>query len=136
MPHLFRKYCPPYYFGRIEGFLKRDITGFCFTEIGGQGRCRIENSISAFKKPTSRIVLGEVFPPAGKSYYHLWAIDDKGVVDSVCPISTPFCRNRRVFAVINATSLVLERSNLTSDEDKEQVRWGLVYLSGFKRSIF
>ncbi len=65
----------PRAWGWIEGRAGWDMTGFMFSPYGGNGECRIVNSLEAFSRPNTRIIFGEIVPPDREPYPHLWVQD-------------------------------------------------------------
>ena len=125
----------PRAWGWVEGKLGWDMTGFWFSPLGGNGSCRIANTKAALSLPDSRIVLGEMFPIDRKPYPHLWVEQRGRTIDQVCPPDRPACSNRREFAVVNSSTLQIEKQTPGSDKDLKLIRWGIEYLKGFKSAL-
>lgn len=125
----------PRAWGWVEGKLGWDLTGFWFTPIGGNGKCRIINSAAAFSLPGSCIIFGEITPLDRKPYPHLW-VELKGkIVDEVCPPENPECRVRRQFATVDTISLQIVSQSSRSNTDFKGIKWGLEYLAGLKSAL-
>ncbi len=125
----------PKAWGWLEGKLGWDLTGFCFTPLGGNGSCRIVNSAIAFSTPGSSIVFGEIVPPGGKPYPHMWVVKDEATIDQVCPPEDGACRERREFARVNPDNLQIESEAPRSEKDRVHIKWGLKYLEGLKDAL-
>lgn len=126
----------PHFWGIIESKVGGDITGFWFTPWFGQGNCRIINSKAALEIDGSKIVFGMVTRQDGESYPHLWATNGANIIDYTCPMTVSSCRNRKVFAVINPQTLVIEYQNASNNAEEHQIEWGISYLSGFKNNVY
>jgi hypothetical protein len=126
----------PYAWGYLEGSFNRDMTGWWFSSYQGEGNCRIVNGREAFSHPGARIIFGLVYPPNEKPYPHLWALNDNGkVLDDVCPLDNPSCKQRRVLAVIDAKSLKVLSRTPASEMERKQIAWGVKYLDGLKSGM-
>lgn len=121
----------PRYWGMIEGVVGWDMTGFCFTPLGGSGDCRIKNSIEAFNTPDSQIIFGIITEPQGRRYLHLWALDGrKTIIDKNCPPEKDICKNRRIFASIDPFTFDVISQNPLTREETLTIPWGQKYLNG------
>lgn len=125
----------PRAWGWVEGELGWDLTGFWFTPIGGNGKCRIVNSVAAFSLPGSRIIFGEIAPVDRRPYPHLWVELNEKIVDEVCPPVNPECLVRRQFATVDPISLQIVSQSSKSYMDLKRVKWGLEYLAGLKSAL-
>lgn len=127
----------PELWGFLEGTFGHDMTGFWFSPIGGNGNCRIDNAKLAIAEPdTRKIVFGVVSPPNGKPYPHLWAsAPGDQILDTVCPLTNPACRQRRAFAVLDPRTLIVEQKMIIEEMDEYHVKWGQKYLKGLKSAI-
>lgn len=125
----------PWTWGWLEGTLEWDMTGFCFSPLGGNGNCRIVNAKEAFSRPGSRIIFGELSPPGRKPYPHLWAEEEGEIIDVVCPAAQPGCGVRRAFATVNPSTLQIEGQSPQTDKDQRDIRWGISYLGGLKAAM-
>lgn len=123
----------PEIWGKIEGTTGYDHTGFAFTPWGGMGNCRVVNSKLALETPGSKIVFGMLTPLNGRSYPHLWAVDqNNNILDLSCQATSPNCKDRKMFAVIDPNTLNLDTKNPTNAAEAHQISWGIKYLSGLK----
>ena len=125
----------PIAWGRMERLTGSDMTGFAFTPWAGFGNCRIRNSQEAFKREGSKIVFGEIsiHDKRGNAIEiaHLWALGPKGgVVDLTCPPRVP----RRIFAIVDASTLTLEFAQPANSVEQQQIAWTINYLHGLKPS--
>ncbi len=125
----------PYLWGWLEGKTGWDMTGFYFSPWIGDGHCRIENSIAAFRNNKSKILFGMVTTRPGKMFPHLWVVKDEVIIDTVCPITDPDCCNRRIFAIVDPVTLKLEYEKPVTATESYQIKWTLVYLAGLKRAL-
>lgn len=122
----------PRQWGWVEGKFNRDMTGWWFSTWQGEGSCRLDNSIEAFKLPGSKIMLGLIYPPDTEPYPHLWVTKGSSVIDLSCSPEKPACRKRRVFAVVDSQTLKIEQQNSMNDKESKQTKWGVEYLKGLK----
>lgn len=123
----------PRVWGMIEGVTGIDHTGFAFTPYGGNGNCRIINAKHALKTPGSKIIFGMITPPNGRSYPHLWVTENGNIYDASCRMTEPACQERKMFAVIDPSTLATEIEKPQNEAESYQLRWGLEYLSGLKK---
>jgi hypothetical protein len=117
--------------GIVEATLKRDITGFAFSDFGGEGRCRIFNTVATLRHGgDSRIVLGLVYRD-GKEEDHLWGVDDQRIIDVVYPDPS----NRQVLAVVNPHTCAIEASAPRNARDTKNIANAIEYLRGFISTV-
>lgn len=122
----------PEMWGRFEGKFNRDMTGWWFTSWQGEGSCRLENSIEAFRRPGSIIMLGVISPPGKKPYPHLWVADNGLVIDGSCNPSKPGCQDRKAFAMVDSGTLKVIWQAPRDEPEKRLIGWGIGYLKGVK----
>lgn len=140
IPLAIQRWCPTL-LGKLEGTFERDLTCYFFVIGRGTGDCRIKNSKIAFTDHGAKIFIGHLTDPIimknNGSDFHLWGrYANDNLIDVTCPPSEdPVCKERTIFATIDADTLKLEYNNPANEKDSKQLTWALSYLPALKTTL-